>query len=219
MAQQYEYSGFERDELVPELPEDERILGSLLVAKKHRKRPKKGKAASMSQPPPQPRVEDRIPIIGAAKYHIPGDPILPKAAVEAIYDDLRRLHDDVLRREKSLIASKNLGYPLYVVNVPQQRLYVDTFPAKKFFLRFEYIFDMFHLKKLDFTFVRLFALYMNYIIRIEQIPYICVADPYFMHEGFLAVCQEHREYARDYIADFMVGNKDKETILLPYHPM
>jgi hypothetical protein len=98
-------------------------------------------------------------------------------------------------------------------------LYVDTFPAEKFFLRFDYIFDMFHLKKLDFTFVRLFALHMNCIIRIEHIPYICVADPYFMHEAFLAVCPEHREYARDYIANFMVTNKDKETILVPYHPM
>ena len=106
-----------------------------------------------------------------------------------------------------------------MVNVPRQRLYVDTFPAEKFFLRFDYIFDMFHLKKLDFTFVRLYALYMNYIIGIEQIPYICVADPYFMHEGFLVVCAEHCEYARDYIVDFMVANKDKETILMPYHPM
>jgi len=222
MAQQYEYSGFERHESVPELPpqETERIIDDLPVAKKHRKRAKKGnKAASMIQPPPQPRVQDRIPVMGAVKYHIPGEPILPKAAVEAIYGDLRRLHDDVLRREKSLIASQNLGYPLYVVNVPQQRLYIDTFPAEKFFLRFDYIFDMFHVKKLDFTFVCLFALYMNYIIRIEQIPYIYVADPYFMHESILAVYEKHREYASNYIADFMVGNKDKETILVPYRPM
>jgi hypothetical protein len=40
-----------------------------------------------------------------------------------------------------------------------------------------------------------------------------------MHKAFLAVCAEHREYARNYIADFMVANKDKETILQPYHPM
>ena len=73
----------------------------------------------------------------------------------------------MLQREKSLIASENPGYPLYVVNVPWQRFSIDTFPAEKFFLRFDYIFDMFHLKKLDFMFVRLFALYMNYIIRIE----------------------------------------------------
>ncbi|KAE8776378.1 hypothetical protein D1007_50997 [Hordeum vulgare] len=48
MAQQYEYSGFESNEFVPELPEDERIIGSPLVAKKHRKRSRNGnKSASM----------------------------------------------------------------------------------------------------------------------------------------------------------------------------
>ena len=92
------------------------MIGSLPVPKNHRKRVKKGtngsKAASMSQPPPQPHVEDRMPIKGAAKYHIVGDSILPKEALEAIDSDLRRLHDDVLLREKSLIASTNPGYPL-----------------------------------------------------------------------------------------------------------
>ena len=56
------------------------------------------------------------------------------AAVEAMFGNLRRLHDDVLQREKSRIISEVPGYPLYVVNVPQQRSYVDTFPAEKFFL-------------------------------------------------------------------------------------
>jgi len=216
------YLGFEHHESVPELPppEAERIIDDLPVAKKHRKRPRKGnKAASMIQPPQQPRVQDRIPIPGAAKWHIPGEPILPKAAVEAIYGDLRRLHDDVLRREKSLIVSENPLYPLYVVNVSRPLSYVDTFPADKFFLRFHYLFDMYHWKKLDFTFVHLYALHMNYLIGVEQIPFICVADPYFMHEGFLAVCAVHREYVREYIVDFMVANKDKETILVPYHPL
>ena len=78
---------------------------------------------------------------------------------------------------------------------------------------------MFHVKKLDFTFVRLYALHMNYIIGVEEIPYICVADPYYMHEGFLGVCTKHSEDARDYIASFMLANKDKEAILVPYHPV
>ena len=60
---------------------------------------------------------------------------------------------------------------------------------------------------------------MKYIIGIEQIPYICVADPYFMYESFLAVCAEHLEYARDYLLNFMDANKDKEMILVPYHPL
>ena len=47
------YSGFERHELVPELPspEAERIMGDLTVVKKSRKRARKGKKAdSMIQP-------------------------------------------------------------------------------------------------------------------------------------------------------------------------
>ena len=78
---------------------------------------------------------------------------------------------------------------------------------------------MFHLKKLDFTFVRLYALHMNYIIGVEKIRFICVADPYYMHEGFLGVYAEHRVYAREYIVNFMLANKDKEAILVPNHPM
>ena len=182
------YLGVERHELVLELPppESERIMDNLPVPKKSRKRPRKGKKpASMIQPPQQPRVQDCMDIPGAAKWHIPCQPILPKAALGARFGDLRRLHDDVLRIEKGLIASKDPAYPLYVVNVPPQLPYVDTFPAEKFFLRFDYIFDMYHWKKLGFTFVRLYALHMNYLIGVEQIAYIRVADPYFMHESFL----------------------------------
>ena len=87
----------------------------------------------MIQSPLQPRVKDHIAVPGAVKYHIAGEPILPKASVEAIHDDLRRLHDDVLRSEKSLIASENPGYPLFVVSMPRKRLCVDSFPVEKSF--------------------------------------------------------------------------------------
>ena len=153
------YLGFERHESVPELPplEAQHIIDDLL-AKKPRKGARKGKKAdSMIQPPQQPWVQDRIDITGADKLHIPGQPILPAAALKARFGDLRSLHDDVLQIEKGLIALKDPGYPLYVVNVPRQMSYVDCFPADKFFLRIDYIFDMFHVKKLDFTFVRLYA--------------------------------------------------------------
>ena len=141
---------------MPELPPplSERIMNNLPVVKKSRKRARKGKkAVSMIQPPQQPRLQDRIDIPDADKWHIPSQPILPATALRARFGDLRRLHDDVLRIEKGLIASKDPGYPLYVVNVPRQLSYVDFFAADKFFLRFDYIFDMFHLKKLDFTLV------------------------------------------------------------------
>ena len=58
----------------------------------------------MIQPPRQPRVQDRIDIPGAAKWHIAGEPILPEAAIAARFGDVRRLHDDVLQREKCIIT-------------------------------------------------------------------------------------------------------------------
>jgi hypothetical protein len=61
-------------------------------------------------------------------------------------------------------------------------------------------------------------MHMNYIIRREQIPSLAVADPYYMHEGFLSINEVNREYASKYIEDFLVINKDKGTILPPYHP-
>ena len=84
--------------------------------------------------------------------YIPCQPILPARVLGARYGDLRRLHDDVLWIEKGLIASKDPGYPLYVVNVPQQMSYVKGFPADKFFLRFDYIFDMFSREEAGFYF-------------------------------------------------------------------
>ena len=119
---------------------------------------------------------------------------------------------------KAFWSRKKLGYPLYAAQVPPGKLYVERWPANKFILRFDYIYDMFHMTKLDFQFIRMYVLYLNYFIRVENIKYICVADPFYMHESFLAVCKEHRDYASKYLGEFMIANKDKEVILLPYHP-
>lgn len=72
--------------------------------------------------------------------------------------------------------------------------------------------------KMDLQFIRMYVMYLNYFIRIENIKYICVADSYYMHKSFLIVCKEHRDYARKYLSEFMIANKDKEAILRPYHP-
>ena len=119
----------------------EGMVGSLPPpAKKQRRRPdKKGpkgaRAASSSQPPLKPREVDRIPIEGAEHFHVAGHPILPQKALEHILNnDLRRLHEDVLAREKSLLISKKPGYPLYAAQVPGGKLYVERWPADKFIL-------------------------------------------------------------------------------------
>ena len=109
-------------------------------AKKQRRRPgKKGakgaRAVSSSQPPLKPREVDRIPVVGAERIHVAGHPILPQKALEDILNnDLRRLHEDVLARQKSLLISKNPGYPLYAAQVLGGKLYVERWPADKFIL-------------------------------------------------------------------------------------
>ena len=97
----------------------EGMVGSLPPpAKKQRRRrdkkgPKGARAASSSQPPLEPRVVDRIPVEGAQRFHVAGQPILPAKALEHILNnDLRRLHEDVLAREKSLLVAEKPGYPL-----------------------------------------------------------------------------------------------------------
>ena len=142
------------------------------------KGPKGARAAASSEPPLKPRVVDRIPVEGAQRFHVTGDLILPLKVLEHILDnDLRRLHEDVLAREKSLLISEKPGYLLYAAQVPGGKLYVERWPADKFILRFDYIYDMFHMTKLDFQFIRMYALYLNYFIGHENIKYIWAADP------------------------------------------
>ena len=45
-----------------------------------------------------------------------------------------------------------------------------------------------------------------------------MADPYYMHESFLSLCDFEHKTAREYLKNFMVLNKDQEIVLLPYHP-
>ena len=76
-------------------------------------------------------------------------------------------------------------------------MYVQTCPADHFFLRFDYIFQMFQMRTLNFTFVRLYAL--NYIVKREQVIGLAGADPYYVHEGFLSINNANRQYASQYI--------------------
>ena len=116
-----------------------------------KKGPKGARAASSRQPPLKPRVVDRTPVEGKKRFHVAGDPILYAKALEHILNnDLRRLHEDVLAREKSLLIAEKPGYPLYTAKVLAGKLYVENWPANQFIMRFDYIYDMFHMTKMDF---------------------------------------------------------------------
>jgi len=63
--------------------------------------------------------KEHVPVKGAAMFHLTGKPMLPRKPLEALSGDLRRLHDHVLSTKKSLLASKDPGYPTYAARVPE----------------------------------------------------------------------------------------------------
>jgi hypothetical protein len=51
----------------------------------------------------------------------------------------------------------------------------------------------------------------------EENPGVTIADPYFMHEGML-MNPANRSRAKEYLQKFLLDNKSKKDILLPYFP-
>ena len=116
-----------------------------------------------------------------------------------------------------MTPTSTTGYSLYAAKVPAGFDFNHDSPADMVFLQFDYIFEMLHVRRLDFTFVRLYALHQNYLVK-EELSNIAVAGPYYMSENFLKRGDVERKSAEEYILKFMLANKDKEMILLPYHP-
>ena len=170
-----------------------------------------------TQPAPNP-FQDKIGC-NVRTYHIPGEPILPSAMLKSLPANLSSLHDAVLTKEKDLLKSRNdPNYPVFSIKVPTDLGFVDTFPADVFFLRFDHIFDMFHMKTLDASLVRLYALHLaNLIANDPNMHDVAVGDPYYMHAHQL-VSIDGRLVMREYIEDFMVKHKAKKMMLLPYFP-
>ena len=91
-------------------------------------------------------------------------------------------------------------------------------PADKFYIRFDEIFKMMHMLPLQGDMVRLWALHMaRSIVDVDQHKDIAVADPYGFCENNLKTIAG-RKAARRYLSEFLVANKNKSTILLPYFP-
>ena len=146
-----------------------------------------------------------------------GQPILPPNLVDKLPGDLRSLHDSVLHLECGILQMKNPTYPVFMGRVPKGLGFVDTSPGDVFFLRFDDIFNMFHMKRLYPTFVRLVALSMAQQLIKEETPGIAIMDPYYMVEWILSSPGD-RVIVTRYIEEFFVTNKDKDVILVPYFP-
>ena len=107
-------------------------------------------------------------------------------------------------------------YPLFVAKVPKGMGVVKESPADLIFLRFDDIFNMFHLKRFHPTLVCLVALSMAYQVK-EKTPGITIMDPYYMLESNMRIPLD-RIIVTKYIEDFFMANKQKKILLLPYFP-
>ena len=146
-----------------------------------------------------------------------GEPMLTKKLLRLATSEMRSVHDGVLTIERRLLAEKDPSHPVFVVKVPRGLGFVDNVPADLFFLRFDDIFNMFHLYPLHYTMVRLFSLSLAIQIIRENTPGIAIVDPYYMRDGCLGSANERRIVA-SYLKRIFVANKTKEYILVPYFP-
>ena len=66
--------------------------------------------------------------------------------------------------------------------------------------------------------VRLYALHLAMKIKRDNTPNIAIVDPYYMRDSQLAEGSGERAMATTYIKQFLVNNKRKDVILLPFFP-
>jgi len=128
---------------------------------------------------------------------------------------MRSVHDTVLHVEKELLKMKSPTYSVHVVKVPKGMGFVDINPAEVFFIRFDDIFNVFHLRRLHHTVVRLVALSLAHQIIREETPGVAIMDPFYMLESVMRSLGD-RVIAKKQIEEFLVANKHKEIILMPY---
>ncbi|KAK1679518.1 hypothetical protein QYE76_040366 [Lolium multiflorum] len=149
------------------------------------------------------RVKNKVDF-NVRTYHVAGEPILSSAMLKSLTGDLSSLHDDVLTKEKHMLKSMDdPNFPVFLVKVPTDLGFVDTSPRgcvlPVFFLWFEHICDMLHMKSPDDSLVRLYALHLAHLVAKEQLEDIAIGDAYYMHEHQL-VSHEGRVVMMEYIS-------------------
>lgn len=189
-----------------------------------RKRPNKKRAFDSSSQPvpgtksnPPHRVQDKVPILNWHTVHHLAKPMLPPNYVELLTGPMRSLHDGVLFLEQQLLNDKHPSYPLFTVKVPEKVGFVTEDHGDLFHIRFNDVFDMYHMNALHPSIVRLFALSMAYRIALENTPDIFVIDPYYMKEMSVNSYSGKVRVIK-FIEDCFVNNPTKNTFLLPYFP-
>ena len=120
--------------------------------------------------------------------------------------------------EQLLLCDTNPGYSAFTVKVPKDVHFVHEAHADLFFIAYKDIFNLFHSRRLDYNLVLLYALHQAMKIKREDTPNIAIVDPYYMHDCQLAKGSGEREMATTYLQQFLVDNKRKDVILLPFIP-
>ena len=120
--------------------------------------------------------------------------------------------------EGLLLKDKNPNYPVLTVQVRKNVDFVAEAPADLFFIAFEDVFNLFHSRRLDYNLVRLYALNMAMKIKRDNTPYVAVADPYYMRDSQLVEGSRTRTMATEYLQRFMLNNKRKNNLLVPFFP-
>ena len=128
------------------------------------------------------------------------------------------LHDSIKVLEQVLLRDTNPGYPAFTVKVPKDVHFIHEVHVNLFFIVYEDIFNLFHSRWLDYNLVCLYALHQAMKIKRENTPDIAIVDPYYMRDSQLGEGSGDRAMATTYLEQFLVNNKRKDVILLPFFP-
>ena len=102
--------------------------------------------------------------------------------------------------------------------MPKDPDFINEHAADVFFIAYEDVFKLFHSRRLDNNLVRLYALSMAMRIKRDNTPYVVVVDPYYMCDNQLVEGSKTRTMATEYLQRFMLNNKRKNNILVPFFP-
>ena len=102
--------------------------------------------------------------------------------------------------------------------MPADVHFIHEAHADLFFIAYEDIFNLFHSRRLDYNLVRIYALHQAMKIKREKIPHVAIVDPYYMCDSQLVEGSGERTMATTYLQNFLVDNKRKDVILLPFFP-
>ncbi|KAK1652854.1 hypothetical protein QYE76_070659 [Lolium multiflorum] len=188
------------------------------IQPKKRKRPAKKDAKAKAEAKAKGPVRHLDKLPGNWRHeHWMGEPMLPEHVLKTLIADMRSLHNSVQYLERQLLKSKSHGFPLFVARVPTGMGFAEKYPADLCFIRFDDIFNIFRMRMLHHTTVRLVDLSLSSQIDKEGTPGIAIMDPFYMRESI--ICNPgDRAIATKQIEDFLLLNIKKSGILIPYFP-